>query len=531
MHPPPKPNKMTNNNNNDDNSTTTSLDFIAAQSKSMLNSLLPTINNSSSTTVQQQQQEGRNNNISPTNSTEEQREGIPTLTLPTYHSIRYAHLPDQNYTTITTKSRQGRRAYRLNLERPFNIHCEQSPLEYGDIFAPWSKEVRPKTVGPTEYCPPRHLGGEGSVWRQLLSFNDAVVVSKAGGGGEGGQEVNTGWRQLTEKELSTVQRLGERNDQGEYSFVTYDLSHIKKKKSSPTTTNTTTTGTDDSSTPHRVITPSTSLDSTSTNDSDDSTNVKSATTKANETARLFRRSELSLRDAAEQQAAREKQERDRRKAERKQKEKEELEALKDIKGAKGMSKRMSKRASLTGQMLMRKLSSSMGTSTTSASSGGSSSTRTMSAGSNYNRKGGIYEGGAMSRRKLVSAQAGMIEKAKDLIDEESDDEYDGEKYDETKKVTNMSLYIVGEYDVLNDLCLDGSKRLKNSKDLTDLEVLLQNEPCPPPNRWVRKTGWGKCNPSSMYAECPPEGFDWATYLNKGGPVKVNPVPRPVMQKS
>ena len=219
MHPPPKPNKMTNNNNNDDNSTTTSLDFIAAQSKSMLNSLLPTItinNNSSSTTVQQQK-EGRNNNISPTNSTEEQREGISTLTLPTYHSIRYAHLPDQNYTTITTKSRQGRRAYRLNLERPFNIHCEQSPLEYGDIFAPWSKEVRPKTVGPTEYCPPRHLGGEGSVWRQLLSFNDAVVVvSKAGGGGEGGQEVNTGWRQLTEKELSTVQRLGERNDQGEY---------------------------------------------------------------------------------------------------------------------------------------------------------------------------------------------------------------------------------------------------------------------------------------------------------------------------
>lgn len=94
----------------------------------------------------------------------------------------------------------------------------------------------------------------------------------------------------------------------------------------------------------------------------------------------------------------------------------------------------------------------------------------------------------------------------------------------------MSLYIVGEYDILNDLCIDGSKRLKNSKDLSDLEVLLQNEPCPPPNRWVRKTGWGKCNPSSMYAECPPEGFDWDAYLNKDGPVKVNPVPRPVMSK-
>ena len=95
----------------------------------------------------------------------------------------------------------------------------------------------------------------------------------------------------------------------------------------------------------------------------------------------------------------------------------------------------------------------------------------------------------------------------------------------------MSLFIVGEYDVLNDLCLDGGLRLKKTKDLSDLELLLQNEPCPPPNRWVRKTGWGKCNPSSMYAECPPEDFDWESYLKKDGPVKVNPVPRPVMQKS
>ncbi len=33
----------------------------------------------------------------------------------------------------------------------------------------------------------------------------------------------------------------------------------------------------------------------------------------------------------------------------------------------------------------------------------------------------------MTKRKMVSTQAGMIEKAKDVIDEESDDEYDGEK--------------------------------------------------------------------------------------------------------
>jgi hypothetical protein len=93
----------------------------------------------------------------------------------------------------------------------------------------------------------------------------------------------------------------------------------------------------------------------------------------------------------------------------------------------------------------------------------------------------------------------------------------------------MSLFIVGEYDILNDLCLDGGKRLKDSQHLSDLELLMQNEPCPPPNRCVRKTGWGKCNPSSMYAESPPKDFDWEKYLKKDGPVPVNPVPRPVMK--
>jgi len=394
------------------------------------------------------------------------------------------------------------------------------------------------TVGPTEYCPPRHLGGEGNIWRRLLSFNDTVNGAnkhKGGGGGKkggaadgGGAEVNTGWRKLTDVELAEVQRLGEVNDQGEYMFVTYDLSHVKKNLSSSSSQvvkdGTTTTAANHSRTnssnndaihhhhQHNMITPSTSIDSTSTTES----TPKSATIKANETARLFRRSELSLRDKAEEQARIDLAERKRLKAERKAREKEEMDALKGIKGAKGMSKRMSKKASLNGKKMMRKLSS-MGSSTS-------------STGSVRTNKGGIYEGGAANRRKLVSTQAGMIEKAKDLIDEESDDEYDGEKYDDSKKITNMSLFIVGDYDVLNDLCLDGGKRLKNSKDLSDLELLLQNDPCPPPNRWVRKTGWGKCNPSSMYAECPPEDFDWETYLNKDGPVKVNPVPRPVMEQ-
>lgn len=73
---------------------------------------------------------------------------------------------------------------------------------------------------------------------------------------------------------------------------------------------------------------------------------------------------------------------------------------------------------------------------------------------------------------------------------------------------------MGEYDILNDLTNDGAKRLRDNKDKPDLDLLLQNEPCPTPNRWVRKTGWGKCNPSSMYAAIPPTDFDWERYFDK-----------------
>ena len=82
------------------------------------------------------------------------------------------------------------------------------------------------------------------------------------------------------------------------------------------------------------------------------------------------------------------------------------------------------------------------------------------------------------------------------------------------KPLNVSLYIVGEYDILNDLVNDGAKRLRENKDVPDVNLLLQNDPCPPPDRWVRPTGWGKCNPGSMYAKHPPEDFDWVRYYDK-----------------
>lgn len=73
------------------------------------------------------------------------------------------------------------------------------------------------------------------------------------------------------------------------------------------------------------------------------------------------------------------------------------------------------------------------------------------------------------------------------------------------------MYVYGEYDILNDLVNDGAKRLSRSKNLSDLELLFQNDPCPPPDRWVRPTGWSRCNPSSCYAANPPDGYDLDSY--------------------
>ena len=114
-----------------------------------------------------------------------------------------------------------------------------------------------------------------------------------------------------------------------------------------------------------------------------------------------------------------------------------------------------------------------------------------------------------------SAQAMTIDKARDLIDDgEGDVENAGEGGDEKKRPINISLYIMGEYDILNDLAIDGARRLGTHAASSDIDLLRQNLPCPPPNRWVRCTGWGKCNPSSMYAKDPPVDFDWEKYYDK-----------------
>jgi len=116
-------------------------------------------------------------------------------------------------------------------------------------------------------------------------------------------------------------------------------------------------------------------------------------------------------------------------------------------------------------------------------------------------------------------QALTIDKARDLVDDSDDESGDGlegaeDGDDPSKKPLNVHLYILGEYDILNDLANDGAKRLRDNKENSDREVLIQNEPCPPPDRWVRSTGWGKCNPSSNYAKIPPSDFDWVRYYDK-----------------
>ena len=39
---------------------------------------------------------------------------------------------------------------------------------------------------------------------------------------------------------------------------------------------------------------------------------------------------------------------------------------------------------------------------------------------------------------------------------------------------------MGEYDILNDLVYDGARRLRDNAGSTDLDLLRQNGPCPPP---------------------------------------------------
>lgn len=346
--------------------------------------------------------------------------------------------------------------------------------EYGDYMAPWTKEVYPKTVGPTEYCPPRHLGGEQVAWRELMrwsdnsnggceekvnsldvldeaedvedeveaieNFNSIDIIDeeeKQGSLDELEQQKNTpasptgGWRELTSSELSAVQKLGDVNPStGELTFQTYDLSHVALNTAGTKTalpgdtsiiTNST-TGQAGLVDDNGIIQPlHTVFSMDSTTSEDEKLNPKTDEEIANETARLFRRSNLSMKE----------------KEEKAKKEMERLEAVAAAREAaarqSGLDVSTSTRRSSKGssrkfssKKLLRSISRtfSSNVNNTSNTSGGSenwrgSSSRRSASSMRSSTSGSERPG--MDGNRRGSTQALAIDKARDVADE-SDDE-------------------------------------------------------------------------------------------------------------
>jgi len=346
---------------------------------------------------------------------------------PNYNVLQYSyvhrHAPAlADFTKVSnSKSTLGKRCYRLNLERPFDIHCEQSPLEYGNYMAPWTKEVQPSTVGPTEYCPPRHLGGEEAVWRELMRWshgsgsvrNEDVVADaiedKTGSAGEVYESGVTssytsgiggsGWRKLQPKEFLAVKKLREYNNEGELTFQTYDLSHAVLDKDGLDAHNatvmrdTTTLGEGGiQSAPPPSIHTIFSVDSNTS--AEERLNRKSPEETADATSRLFRRSEISLQEAAEK-------EEEARMLKTQQEEEEKRLVKERQKLERGSSRRGSLKLGKSFKKMVRKMSSS-----------GSSSQSSR----NLSQKAVVGKAANAALMRRCSVQASQIDKARDMVD-------------------------------------------------------------------------------------------------------------------
>ena len=112
-------------------------------------------------------------------------------------------------------------------------------------MAPWPKSVYPPTVGPTEYCPPRHLGGEGVVWRELMRWSEAAAAAGRGNNDKGEEDerkVNSldeveaaaeglGSFSISLEEGSEHERVGNSKSIGSGTF-SFDVQHEEEKRSS-----------------------------------------------------------------------------------------------------------------------------------------------------------------------------------------------------------------------------------------------------------------------------------------------------------
>mmetsp|Transcript_21994 Transcript_21994/g.46272 ORF Transcript_21994/g.46272 Transcript_21994/m.46272 type:complete len:524 (-) Transcript_21994:291-1862(-) len=92
-----------------------------------------------------------------------------------------------------------------------------------------------------------------------------------------------------------------------------------------------------------------------------------------------------------------------------------------------------------------------------------------------------------------SRQAAKIDKAKDLIDDIVDGGGGGGSDQENDPTKIVSLYIMGEYEDLNDLVRDGSRKLRDGKSLSDETLFSYNRSRPIPPHILSPSSSGNAN--------------------------------------
>ena len=239
-----------------------------------------------------------------------------------------------------------------------------------------------------------------------------------------------GWRSLTPAELLAVQKLNNRNDRGERTFQTYDLSHValntchKTGSGGPANNGGKGIIRNNQSTGQNAVPLRTVFSMDSTTSKDERLNPKSQDQMANDTARLFCCSELSLKDKAKKEERTEAERLERlRKEEIAQQERER--AVRERERETGLlddsrsSRRGSSRKFLKPK-IFRTMSKAFSDGTSDLSNleaswrGGSASSRHRSGSTSGS-------GGGPKYVRRGSMQALTIDKARDLVDD-SDDE-------------------------------------------------------------------------------------------------------------
>ena len=252
------------------------------------------------------------------------------------------------------------------------------------------------------------------------SSTELVVVSEE-------SIARASWRILTPEEELNHQQLGEVDEGGEHTFRAYDWSHVIKRRGdqkkggedsedevhdadapTPRSSPCNSTGAAGKPSPfkERISGPGSLyiLATQSTGSEFDRLSPKTSEEMADETARLFRRSELSLREKAEDEEKRAEEER--RREEERRKEEEARAKLERRSSSAGLSS--SGRKKLSGKKILRSFSS-IGNKLIDMNSSSHSTT------SYRHRHSGCQN---PKFAKKSSRQASAIERARDLIDNE-----------------------------------------------------------------------------------------------------------------